>query len=399
MGKPKLAKERPLRTVLNLNGRIELCRTRWYAKGEGSDSPLDRLIDKLESSVSVGVRELCCRLGIAGGSFARSADNIDRAAHIKMSEEQYRTLVESDGKAVLAAARMEQLEIDWSASQCKAKTPDGQDVSRVYISADGVMVPVTTTAEKLKRRQTVLKKRREKPAKAGQKRPGLPAVKAGSDQRYKQMYLTAFYDQKQERRLVSVTRQDHHGLGKLLKRDAAALRLKAAEEKVGIVDGAVCLRNHLEDLPLTAIGLDFYHLSEHVHAARRGTFGEESAEGKTWATQVLHTVRHEGYEPFWDQLQEWRKAQRRGPKRDCADELLHYVAQRKQMIDYPRFEKQGWNIGSGPIESMCKATTRRIKGPGMRWDRDNAEGMMALEALYQSNLWDRYWQKAMCHQN
>jgi hypothetical protein len=385
--------------VLNLNGRIEFRRIRWHARGEGSDSPLDRLIDQLESSVSVGVRELCCRLGIAGGSFARSAQNIHHAARIEMSAEQYRTVVESDGKGVLAAAQNEQLEINWSASECKTQAPDGQEVSRVYSSADGVMVAVTTTAEKLKRRQTVLNQRQEKPASAGQRRPRLAAVKAGSDQRYKQMYLTAFYDQEQEHRLVSVTRKDHHGLGKLLKRDAAVLRLKAADEKVGLVDGAVCLRNHLEGLPLTAIGLDFYHLSEHVHAARRGTFGEESAEGKGWATGVLHTVRHEGYEPFWDQLQEWRKAQRRGPKRDCADDLLHYVAQRKEMIDYPAFERQGWHIGSGPIESMCKATTRRIKGPGMRWDRENAEAMMALEALYQSDLWDGYWQKVMSRQN
>ena len=166
-----------------------------------------------------------------------------------------------------------------------------------------------------------------------------------------------------------------------------------------MIDGAVCLRNHLEGLPLTAIGLDFYHFSEHVHGARRGTFGEESADGKEWASRLLHTVRHEGYEPFWQQLQEWRNAQPRGNKRRCADALLHYVAQRKEMIDYAEFEKQGWHIGSGPIESMCKATTRRIKGPGMRWDRDNAEAMMALEALYQSNPWDRYWKKAMSNQN
>jgi hypothetical protein len=353
----------------------------------------------METSVSVGVRELCCRLGIAGGSFARSAENLDHAAQIKLSEEQLRKLVESDGKAVLAAAREEQLEIDWSASQCNTQSPDGREVSRIYVSADGVMVPVTTTAEKLKRRETVLKQRQEKRPRRDQKRARLPAVKSGSDQRYKQIYVTAFYDQEQEHRLVSVTRQDHHGLGKLLKRDAAVLRIKAADEKLGLVDGAVCLRNHMEGLPLTAVGLDFFHFAEHVHTGRRGTFGEESPDGKQWAEQVLHTARHEGYAPFWEQLEDWRSEQRRGVKRDCADDLLHYVAQRRDMIDYAEFEKHGWHIGSGPIESMCKATTRRIKGPGMRWDRDNAEAMMALEALYQSNLWNRYWQNVMCHQN
>jgi hypothetical protein len=46
-------------------------------------------------------------------------------------------VVESEGKAVLAASREEQLELDWSASQCIAVEPCGQSISRLYVSADG----------------------------------------------------------------------------------------------------------------------------------------------------------------------------------------------------------------------------------------------------------------------
>ena len=109
----------------------------------------------------MGVRELCCRLGIAGGSFARSVENLKRAAKITMAQEMLRVVVESEGKAVLAASREEQLEIDWSAPQCGTVDPAGQNVSRLYVSADGVMVPVTTEGEKRKRRETTLRKRRE----------------------------------------------------------------------------------------------------------------------------------------------------------------------------------------------------------------------------------------------
>jgi hypothetical protein len=38
------------------------------------------------------------------------------------------------------------------------------------------------------------------------------------------------------------------------------------------------------------------------------------------------------------------------------------------MLAYDAFDRAGWKIGSGPIEAMCKATTRRIKGSDMRWD-------------------------------
>jgi len=346
-----------------------------------------------ESTVSVGVRELSCRLGIAGGSFGRSVENLKHAASITRAHETLRQVVESEGHAVLAASQTEPLEIDWSAAECKTTTPSGQEVSRIDVSADGVMVPVTTAAEKQKRRATVLKQRRERPRQRGKGRAHLPAVKAGADQRYKPFYLTAFYDQDQKHRRVSVTRKNHKVLGKLLRRDAARLRLRAADERVGLVDGAVCLRKQMDGLPLEAVGLDFYHFAEHVHESKRGTFAEaaESGEaGKAWAGDLLHRVKHEG---------DGRSRQRSRSRRACADGLLHDVAQRREMIAYDEFEKRGWHIGSGPIEAMCKAMTRRLKGPGMRWDSDPAEGIMALEALHQSNLWDRYWTNALWQRN
>jgi hypothetical protein len=86
------------------------------------------------------------------------------------------------------------------------------------------------------------------------------------------------------------------------------------------------------------------------------------------------------------------KATLRGPKkRQAAEALIGYVTDRREMIKYPQFQAVGRQIGSGPTESMCKATTLRIKGVGMRWDADNAEAIMALEALEQSGAWQSYW--------
>jgi len=360
---------------------------------------VDRLLDVAESAVSVGVRELCCREGTDSRSFARAAENLAKTAQLQVSEETLRQVVESEGKAVLRAAEEEQLEIDWSASDCKTTTPQGQEVSRIYVSGDGVLVPVTTQAEKLKRRATVLKKRWEKRAKRGQGRPRLGAVKRGADRRYKQFNVVSFYDQEQKHRLVSVTRKDHRESRKLLRRGASQLRIRAAGESVGLIDGAPTLRKQFESLKLTGLGLDFYHFGEHVHEGRRQTFGEQNQQGDAWAADVLHTAKHEEYGPLWDKLCTWRNGQRSKAKRDAADDLQHFVAERRPIINYRQFQERGWHIGSGPIESMCKATTQRIKGPGMRWDRDNAEAMMALEAMRQSNQWDRYWVKAVCNNN
>ena len=60
---------------------------------------MDRLLDQVEATVSVGARQLCCRLGIAGRSFARGVANLKEAAQIEMGEELFRQVVEGEGKA------------------------------------------------------------------------------------------------------------------------------------------------------------------------------------------------------------------------------------------------------------------------------------------------------------
>ena len=107
-----------------------------------------------------------------------------------------------------------------------------------------------------------------------------------------------------------------------------------------------------------------------------------------------NTFKHDGYEAAWQQLLDWRAGLRRG-RRAAADRLLHYVSERRAMIRYPEFGAKGWQIGSGPTEATCKTLTARLKGSGMRWDADNAEAVMGLEALAQSGQWDRYWQSEL----
>lgn len=349
--------------------------------------------------MSVGVRQLCCREGGNARSFARGRENLKHAAQISMGEELFRQAVEGDGKGVLKACREDQLELDWSAAQCQTPTPDGGQTTRIYASADGVMTPSITQAEKEKRRAKVLEKRGKMPRGGRGRLKRLGTVKKGSDQRYKQIYLTSFYDQSQEHRLVGVTRQEIKGLKQLLRREAARVRLRGADERLGVVDGAVCLRHNLEELPLEAILLDFYHLSEHVGEAAVKTLGPQTPECEQWLADVLHTVRHQGYAPFFQKLLEWRSGLR-GHKRESADELIRYVAPRAEMIRYEECDRHGWNVGSGPMESMCGVTTDRIKGRGRRWDLDNAEAMMALESLYQSTgLWDKYWSNVLNGKN
>ena len=350
---------------------------------------MDRYLDAAERSLSVGVRELACRLNGGGTNFERTAENLAHAAQVEASGETLRTLIESEGRQVLSAFGAGTLPITWTAKDCVADPEKPGSPTRVYFGCDGVMAPMVTAGEKVKRRAKVKAKRQRR----GRKCRPLRRAKPGADQRYKEFKIVTYYDEPKRHRVVLGTKGNHLEAGRLMRRLAGRIDLPAATEKVGNVDGAPWIRTQVErqNLPLDALGLDFYHLAENVHKARRVVYGETDEAGRRWAGAILHVFQHEGYAAAWDQLVTWR-CQWRGSKRGAADGLLNYVSERREMIQYPEFAAKGWQIGSGPTESCCKTLTQRLKGSGMRWDADNAEAIMALEALRESGLWKLYWQ-------
>jgi hypothetical protein len=294
-------------TVLTVNGRITLSRRRYTAPGVGSTHPLDAWLDRAEDSLSLGLRELACRLNLASRNFDKAAENLGRAAQVHLSGEFLRQVVESEGKAVQAAAKAGALSLDWTASDCPALDKEGQPTgrSRIYLGSDGVMVPHVTDKEKRTRRDRIKAKRRR----CGKKRRALPKAKAGADGPFKEFKIVTLYDDAAEHRLVSVTRGDCAQAGRLMRRDAGRVGLDKADDKVGVVDGSEWIKNQVkrQSIPLDDLGLDFYHLAENVHKARRAVYGEEdpkdaNAPGNAWVGRLLHTAKHEGYEKLRDEI-------------------------------------------------------------------------------------------------
>lgn len=353
---------------------------------------MDALLDASEATVSLGARELCCRTGVDCKSFRRAAEQLKHVGQLSISASQLRGVVEDEGKRALAASESGALKPLWQAEDCKARTPEGKEVSRVYLGIDGFMTPQITETEKLKRRAGVVAARAKRPPEKP-KLPALPRRRKGADLPYKEMKLVQYHDEAMEHRLVSVTRKPCQEAGRIMRRDAKRIGFERAEERIANVDGGPWIVNLILSWTITfhALCLDFYHLSVHVNQAKAATFSQDEEAGKQWAAEALHEVRHEGYGPFWNRLVEWRGEQRRKASRGEADSLLNYVAARQDMIVYDECEKRGWRISSSTTESECGAVPARVKGPGKRWDGDNAEAVIGLEALHQSNLWKEYW--------
>ena len=100
---------------------------------------------------------------------------------------------------------------------------------------------------------------------------------------------------------------------------------------------------------------------------------------------------NEGVGAMLVQIEQTRRSVRSKRKREELGKLSRYIAERAAMLDYPTFRQRGFDVGSGPTEAFCKTLTARLKGSGMKWDLPNAEAMMALAAIEQSNLWESYW--------
>jgi hypothetical protein len=194
---------------------VRLCRIRWYSASEGSQTPVDRVLDEAERAISEGVREMACRLNRGATSFQQTAENLARAAHLTVSKETLRQLIEGEGKAVLKAQQRGALGPDWQATDCLA----ANGKTRVYLGCDGVLVPLITDTEKQQRRTRVKEKRKKR----GRKCRPLPPRKEGADQAYKEFKLGVLYDEEQKRRFVGATSGDHTMAGRMLQRMATQI--------------------------------------------------------------------------------------------------------------------------------------------------------------------------------
>jgi hypothetical protein len=365
-----------------VNGNIHIDRVRWWSKDHGCDDTLDQILGIIADQVSVGVRQMCSRVAISQQGFGKAAEHLHHLAQIRISPERLRMIVEQEGQKVLQAQSKGHIETSLTSENCRT-APDGP--TRVYMGVDGVKVPMVTTEEKAKRRQ-----------KRGPKRKGSQrrVMRSGADNPYKEFKIATFYDQSNDYRQVVVTAGDHHVLGRLVRRQAVHLGLNQFDQRLAVADGADWIYNQLtRQIPtLDAFILDFYHLSEHVWLASNTCFGLNSQKANSFAFKLLHLAKHQGVTELLLILASEHKALRNPGKRKALQELINYITKRMGQCDYPRYVREGWQIGSGPTEAMCKVLTYRLKGSGMRWDRQGAEPMMALIALDQPNAWQSYWE-------
>jgi hypothetical protein len=174
--------------------------------------------------------------------------------------------------------------------------------------------------------------------------------------------------------------------------------LETAAQVVAVTDGAEWEQGFIDYHREDAVRvLDFPHAAEYVARMGSAVWGAETATTKTWLSQQLHTLKHEG--PT-DVLAELRTLVRDHPELPELSESLAYLEKREAHMPYPQCLAQGWPMGSGAVESGNKVVVEaRLKGAGMHWARANVNPMLALRNAMCSDRWPEARSQLLTYQH
>lgn len=188
-------------------------------------------------------------------------------------------------------------------------------------------------------------------------------------------------------------------IGQQLRAECEAVGLANVDIAIGLTDGG----NGIEDCLIESVFaglvkefvliLDFFHVSEHIGEFTK-LWCRDDASRKTRKAQWCHLLKHQGGEALLKELSALDLSLSPPEIHEAHRLLTNYLRNNLHRLDYPTYLANGWQIGSGEIESACKGViAHRLKGPGMRWREYGTTSVCQLRALFKSEspCWQHYW--------
>jgi hypothetical protein len=167
-----------------------------------------------------------------------------------------------------------------------------------------------------------------------------------------------------------------------------------AKQVCAIMDGAEWLQGFTDlHRPDATRILDFPHGGEHITQLLEALEKAGVCFPAGMLQRCFHVLKHRGPRPLL------RMAERLSDdlaQQEGVCEHLGYLRKREAQMQYPTFQRNGWPIGSGMVESANKNVVEaRLKGPGMHWQRTHVNPMLALRNAVCNDRWLEMWQKAV----
>lgn len=176
--------------------------------------------------------------------------------------------------------------------------------------------------------------------------------------------------------------------GELLWASGLQRNADQAVELIFIGDGAAWIWRLVEQYFPAAIQIvDWFHACEYLVAVARHVYPDAKTR-QAW----LATVRSALWQGKLDEVIVACQAHvqsDRTPDDDPAQKAVTYFTNNRQRMDYPTYRKNGYQIGSGTIESAAKQiVAQRMKVTGAIWNLDSARLVAKARAAFLSDQWN-----------
>ncbi|MBW7935222.1 MAG: hypothetical protein H3C62_16770 [Gemmatimonadaceae bacterium] len=183
-------------------------------------------------------------------------------------------------------------------------------------------------------------------------------------------------------------------LKQMLVDEVGAILLARPELKmVKVADGAADNWDFLSSskLPSGEEAVDFFHASEHLHAAIANVYGDGTHETRYRHDTLRETLRDDdgGVDKV---IRALKHLAAKHPRKQTVRRELAYFRKHKKRMQYATLKAKGFMIGSGVVEAACKTlVTQRLKQSGMRWSVSGAQAILTPRGWDQSERFDKAW--------
>lgn len=143
--------------------------------------------------------------------------------------------------------------------------------------------------------------------------------------------------------------------------------------------------------------VDFYHTSEHLSLAAEAIFGKGSRKAQQWYDKYRSILKTEdgGAGRVLRSMAYYASTVRlRKSRREDLAAQQTFFRRNEHRMEYARFRRNGWPIGSGPVEAACKSLVKtRLCRSGMRWSRPGGQNILSLRTYVKSRRWNAMWRQ------
>jgi len=159
-----------------------------------------------------------------------------------------------------------------------------------------------------------------------------------------------------------------------------ARRPTATTVVAALGDGADWIwEGYAQYLPHMVEILDFHHVSERLGQTAAAMHPQDDQAAGAWRDAQEHDLQVLGPGRLLERLAVWDPEPAKA--REVRRVNLGYFQNQRERMDYPRYLREGWPVGSGAVEGACKhLVSDRFRGAGMRRKSPTAEPLLQLRA-------------------